>query len=166
MPKRGGEAVVVGLGVDLCDVDRIRRALEGKTGARFRERVFTAAEQRYCEARRRARFESYAARFAAKEAAMKALGTGWTGNVRWSDFEVLRDGDAAPVLRVSGEAAAVAARRGIVRWLVSLSHTATSAVACVLAERGPSLTAGDAAVARVRRAPAGPATRARPRSRR
>jgi holo-[acyl-carrier protein] synthase len=74
--------VIVAIGVDVCDVGRIRRALEASTGARFRARVFTLAEQAYCEARGRARFASYAARFAAKEAAMKALGTGWSAGVR------------------------------------------------------------------------------------
>src|SRR5439155_722436 len=89
-----GSAVIVAIGVDVCDVARIRRALEGPTGARFRARVFTAAEQAYCEARGRARFASYAARFAAKEAAMKALGTGWSAGVSWQDFEVVRaDGE-------------------------------------------------------------------------
>src|SRR5438094_771006 len=82
--------MIVGLGVDVCDVARIRRALEGRAGGRFQARVFTAAEQAYCEARRRGRFASYAARFAAKEAAMKALGTGWAEGVGWRDFEVVR----------------------------------------------------------------------------
>src|SRR5436309_2347002 len=80
---RAEVAMIVGLGVDVCDVARIRRALEGRAGARFQARVFTAAEQAYCEARRRGRFASYAARFAAKEAAMKALGTGWAQGVGW-----------------------------------------------------------------------------------
>ena len=70
-------AMVVGIGVDVCEVARMQRALEAPPGARFRDRVFTAAEQAYCEARKRGRFASYAARFAAKEAAMKALGSGW-----------------------------------------------------------------------------------------
>jgi holo-[acyl-carrier protein] synthase len=157
--------VIVGLGVDLCDVERIRRALDGPTGARFRERVFTPAEQEYCEARQRGRFASYAARFAAKEAAMKALGTGWSGGVAWRDFEVLPAADGPPRLVLHGEAAKVAARRGVTRFLVALSHTDAGAVASVIAE-GARIRAGHAAAsARVRGAGAGSRAR-RPRGRR
>src|SRR2546429_414887 len=115
--------MIVGLGVDVCDVARIRRALEGRAGARFQARVFTAAEQAYCEARRRGRFASYAARFAAKEAAMKALGTGWAQGVGWRDFEVVRARGAPPRLVLHGRAAALARRRGMARWLLALTHT-------------------------------------------
>ena len=87
--------MIAGIGVDVCEVDRIRRALEASHGARFRDRVFTDAEQAYCEGRRRGRFESYAARFAAKEAAMKVLGTGWGRGVGWRDVEVARERGAA-----------------------------------------------------------------------
>ena len=100
--------MIIGLGVDVCDVARIRRALEGRAGARFQARVFTAAERAYCEARRRGRFASYAARFAAKEAAMKALGTGWAQGVGWRDFEVVRARGAPPRLVLHGRAAALA----------------------------------------------------------
>src|SRR5262245_62199815 len=99
--------MILGVGVDVCDVDRIRRALEARTGARFRARVFTAGEQAYCEARRRGRFESYAARFAAKEAAMKALGTGWAQGVGWHDVEVVRRQGEAPTLVLHGQAAVI-----------------------------------------------------------
>src|SRR3989442_6159267 len=115
---RAEVAVIVGLGVDVCDVARIRRALEGRAGARFQARVFTAAEQAYCEARRRGRFASYAARFAAKEAAMKALGTGWAQGVGWRDFEVVRAHGAPPRLVLHGRAAALARRPGLARWLL------------------------------------------------
>jgi len=128
--------VIAGIGVDLCEVARIRRALTGRAGPRFRARVFTAGEQAYCEARGRARYESYAARFAAKEAAMKVLGTGWGQGVGWCDVEVVRDGDRPPALRLHGEAARVARRRRCRRWHVTLSHTAAAAIAWVLAERG------------------------------
>ena len=117
--------MIVAIGVDVCDVARIRRALEGPTGARFRARVFTAAEQAYCEARGRARFASYAARFAAKEAAMKALGTGWSAGVSWQDFEVVRADGEPPHLLLHGRAAELARERRMVRWLVALSHERT-----------------------------------------
>src|SRR5882762_3925689 len=116
-------AMIVGLGVDVCDVARIRRALEGRIGARFRARVFTRAEQAYCEARRRGRFASYAARFAAKEAAMKALGTGWAQGVGWRDFEVVRARSGPPRIVLHGRAAVLARRRGMARWLLALTHT-------------------------------------------
>jgi holo-[acyl-carrier protein] synthase len=126
--------VIVGIGVDLCDVQRLAHTLEQATAARFLERVFTAGERASCEARKRGRVQSYAARFAAKEAAMKALGTGWAQGVGWHDVEVVRHGDAAPELRLHGEAARLSAARGARRWLVTLSHTDTMAVAWVLAE--------------------------------
>ena len=79
--------MILGFGVDVCEIARIRRALEGPAGDRFLARVFTEGERAYCEARRKTRFASYAARFAAKEAAMKALGTGWGQGVGWREFE-------------------------------------------------------------------------------
>ncbi len=126
--------MIGGVGVDLCEIGRIRRALTGTAGTRFRERVFTADEQAYCEGRGRGRYESYAARFAAKEAAMKVLGTGWAAGVGWRDVEVVRAQDAAPRLRLHGEAARIARRKRLVRWHVTLSHTRTTAIAWVLAE--------------------------------
>jgi holo-[acyl-carrier protein] synthase len=126
--------VIVGIGVDLCDVARMRRALEGPAGSRFGARVFTPSERAYCESRRATRFESYAARFAAKEAAMKALGTGWARGVRWCDIEVVGARGTSPRLVLHGRAAALARDRGCSRWHVSLSHTAATAVAWVIAE--------------------------------
>ena len=129
--------MIGGIGVDACELARMQRALAGAAGARFRARVFTAGEQAYCDARGRGRVESYAARFAAKEAAMKALGTGWGQGVGFADFEVLRDGDAAPRLRLHGAAARIARRRRLGRWHVTLTHTRGTAIAWVLAERTP-----------------------------
>ena len=156
--------MIVGLGVDVCDVARIRRALEGRAGARFQARVFTAAEQAYCEARRRGRFASYAARFAAKEAAMKALGTGWAQGVGWRDFEVVRPRGAPPRLVLHGRAAALARRRGMARWLLALTHTGESALASVVVEDGVSAAGG--AVAQTRRAAGGGSGPRPPRGRR
>ena len=158
--------MIVGLGVDLCDVERVRRALEGPSGARFRDRVFTPAEQEYCEARKRGRFASYAARFAAKEAAMKALGTGWGWGVAWRDFEVLPAEDGPPCLVLHGEAAKLAARRGLVRWLVALSHTDAGAVASVVVESGAPVRARHAVAAARRRAAGAGSGPRRPRGRR
>ncbi len=127
--------MIGGVGVDACEVARIRRSLDGAAGARFRERVFTPAERAYCDARGRGRVQSYAARFAAKEAAMKALGTGWGEGVGFRDVEVLRDGDAPPRLVLHGNAATIARARGLGAWHVTLTHTRTTAIAWVLAER-------------------------------
>lgn len=127
--------MIGGIGVDLCEIARIRRALTGAAGTRFRARVFTPDEQAYCEARGRARFESYAVRFAAKEAAMKALGTGWGAGVGWCDVEVVRPEDGTPRLQLHGQAARIARRRRLGRWHLTLSHTRTTACAWVLAER-------------------------------
>src|SRR5436309_3141195 len=99
---------------------------------------------------RRGRFASYAARFAAKEAAMKALGTGWAQGVAWRDFEVVRARGAPPRLVLHGRAAALARRRGMVRWLLALTHTGESALASVVVEDGVSAAGG--AVAQTRRA--------------
>src|SRR5207244_7543355 len=98
--------MIVGIGVDLAEVHRIRDALERpSTGERFRARVFTAGEQAYCERRRR-KYESYAARFAAKESVMKALGRGWSREVGWTDIEVVRERGGRPTIRLHGRPAA------------------------------------------------------------
>ncbi|MGH7843179.1 MAG: holo-ACP synthase [Candidatus Binataceae bacterium] len=126
---------IIGTGIDTIEVERVARALgRPLTGDRFRARVFTAREAAYCESRGRGRFQSYAARFAAKEATMKAMGTGWNRNVGWSEIEVVRERGGAPRIKLSGKAAAFAARRKIARFHLSLTHTAASAVAHVIAE--------------------------------
>lgn len=120
--------MVISVGVDIVEVERIRAALENpRTGERFRERVFTPGEIAYC-ARRRTGVESYAARFAAKEAVVKALGT----SVGWQEVEVVR-ADGPPAIRLHGSAAARAAALGIQHIHLSLSHTASHAVAYVVA---------------------------------
>ncbi|HEX5365220.1 MAG TPA: holo-ACP synthase [Acidimicrobiales bacterium] len=121
--------VLVGVGVDVCDVERMRRSLNRTAG--FADRVFTEAEQGYC---RRARdpSERFAVRFAAKEATLKALGEG-LGACRLRDIEVVRSASGAPVLVLHGTAAALAARHGVRRWHVSLTHTAIVAEAVVVA---------------------------------
>src|SRR5260370_25641978 len=125
---------IVGTGIDTIEVERVERAISRPlTGVRFRARVFTPGEIAYCESRGRGRFQSYAARFAAKEATMKALGTGWNRNVGWSEIEVVRQRGQAPTIKLSGKAAAFAARRTISRFHLSLTHTAASAIAHVIA---------------------------------
>lgn len=126
---------IVGTGVDLIEVERVQRALSRPaTGERFRQRVFTENEIAYCESRGRPRYQSYAARFAAKEAVMKALGTGWNRHVGWNDIEVLRQRGRAPTIVLHGKAAQFAARCGIARIHLSLSHTPSLAIAYVAAE--------------------------------
>ena len=128
--------VVIGHGIDAIEVARIERML-AEHPDRFRERVFTATEQAYAEAGGRRRAERYAARFAAKEAAFKAVGTGWRSGIAWTDAEVVHGLDGAPTLRVHGALAQAAGARGIERWLVTLTHTDALAMASVLAGRAP-----------------------------
>jgi holo-[acyl-carrier protein] synthase len=121
--------MVVGIGVDIIEIKRIQAALENpKTGQRFRERVFTAGEIAYCDRRRRA-YESFAARFAAKEATIKALGQ----SLGWHDIEVTRQ-DGPPSLRLHGRARQRAEELRIQRILLSLSHSEHLAIAYVVAE--------------------------------
>lgn len=121
--------MTLGVGVDIIEVGRIRAALEHpRTGERFRARVFTPVEVAYC-ARRRNAHESFAARFAAKEAMMKALGRAFG----WREIEVTR-GNGPPTIRLHGRAQARAEALGVRRIHLSLSHTAELAIAYVIAE--------------------------------
>lgn len=116
-------------GVDLIEIERVRAAIDAH-GERFLQRVYTAAELACCGRR----VESLAVRFAAKEAAAKALGTGvWQDGVAWTDIEVLKGERGAPVLHLHGAAAAIAAQLGLREWSISLSHDRTQAVAFVVA---------------------------------
>lgn len=121
---------VVGIGTDSVEVGRIRRAVE-RTGERFLKRVFTESEQACCNARRD-RFACYAARFAAKEAVLKAIGTGLAG-CRWTDIEIRRRLGDRPEVVFSGRAAELARRKEIAGLLVSFSHDRERAVAFALA---------------------------------
>ena len=126
---------IAGTGIDVIEVDRIERALtRPATGERFRARVFTAGEISYCESRGKGRYQSYAARFAAKEAAMKAMGTGWNRNVGWAEIEVVRERGKAPTIALHGKTAEFARRKHIVRFHLSITHTASQAIAHVIAE--------------------------------
>ncbi len=124
--------MIAGTGIDLVEIERMRQAIE-RHGSHLLERVFTPAEIAYAE-RKANRFERYAARFAAKEAGMKAIGTGWRNGVRWVDFEVANEPSGRPSLKLHGEAAALAARMGVSSVSLSLTHTATAAMAFVILE--------------------------------
>lgn len=124
--------MIVGTGIDIAEVPRIAASIQ-RFGGRFLRRVFTAGEIRYCEAKAN-RAERYAARFAAKEAAMKALGTGWSRGVRWRDVEVSREPGGRPTILFHGKAAEFAAKLGTAHVALSLSHTAGQAIAQVILE--------------------------------
>jgi holo-[acyl-carrier protein] synthase len=123
--------VILGSGVDLCEVPRIEAAV-ARYGKRFLERIYTAREIAYAD-RKANRFERYAARFAAKEAGMKALGTGWQG-VAWRDFEVVNLPSGRPTLKFHGQAAEIAAKLGVRHVALSLTHTKEQALAMVVLE--------------------------------
>jgi holo-[acyl-carrier protein] synthase len=127
-----GLLVIVGSGLDIAEVDRIEGAIQ-RHGAPLLERLFTPAEVSYCE-RHKNKFERYAARFAAKEAAMKALGTGWSHGVRWRDIEVTREATGKPALRLAGVAFEIAERMGVKNISVSITHSGNLALAQVIFE--------------------------------
>jgi holo-[acyl-carrier protein] synthase len=124
--------MIVGTGVDLAEVPRIRASIE-RFGAKFVQRVYTAAEIAYVE-RKANKFERYAARFAAKEAGMKAIGTGWRHGVTWHDFEVANLPSGKPTLRFHGVAARFAEKLGVRSVALSITHTAELGMAHVILE--------------------------------
>ena len=124
--------MILGTGVDLAEVDRIRAAIV-RYGRRFIDRIYTPAEIAYVE-RKANRFERYAGRFAAKEAGMKAIGTGWRRGVRWQDFEVANLPSGRPTLKLHGEAARVANELGVKLISLSITHTAQLGMAHVILE--------------------------------
>jgi holo-[acyl-carrier protein] synthase len=124
--------MIVGTGIDIAEVPRIEASI-ARFGDRFLRRIFTEAEIRYCESKAN-RVERYAARFAAKEAAMKAIGTGWNHGVTWRDVEVSRQPGGRPTIAFHGKAAEFAAKLGAVHVALSLSHTKQYAIAQVILE--------------------------------
>jgi len=124
--------MIVGSGIDITEVPRIAATIE-RFGHRFVERVLTSEEIRYCESKAN-KAERYAARFAAKEAGMKAIGTGWYFGVRWQDIEVQRARGGRPTILFHGKAGEFFARLGAVRAHLSLTHTKEFAMAQVLLE--------------------------------
>ena len=122
--------MIVGSGIDICEVPRIEAAFR-RFGDRFRNRVFTPGEIRYAD-RKANRFERYAARFAAKEAGMKAIGTGWRRGVRWQDFEVVNLSSGKPTLVFHGKALEFAGRLGVMNIVLSMTHTRVQAMAFLI----------------------------------
>lgn len=127
--------MIVGTGIDLVEIERIQQSVD-RFGDRFLDRIFTPAEKVYCLSKRHSA-ESFAARFAAKEAGAKALGTGISHGVGWQEIEVVRAPGGRPGLRFHGRAAQFAARLGATRAALSLTHSRTQAIASVLLEDGP-----------------------------
>jgi holo-[acyl-carrier protein] synthase len=124
--------VIVGLGVDIAEVERVRVAIE-RRGEAFLKRVFTPGEIAYCESHRN-RFERYAGRFAAKEAAMKALGTGWRRGICWLDIEVLRLPSGKPALQLRGRAQEFAEQLEVKNISLTITHSGNTALAQVIFE--------------------------------
>ena len=127
--------MIIGTGVDLCEVERIEKALKAAHGPRLMERVFTRLESDYALSKAN-RYERFAARFAAKEAGMKALGTGWREGVGWLDLEVVNLSSGRPTLVLHCKAAEQAEKLGVTNISLSLTHTASTAMAMVILEGG------------------------------
>jgi holo-[acyl-carrier protein] synthase len=124
--------MIVGSGIDMVEIGRIQQSVE-RYGQRFLDRVYTAAEQAYC-LRKRKSAESLAARFAAKEAGAKALGTGISRGVNWLEIEVAREPGGRPTLRFLGRAAEIALQLGVTHTALSITHTAELSMASVILE--------------------------------
>jgi holo-[acyl-carrier protein] synthase len=125
--------VIVSIGIDIVEVYRIGETIQRTP--RFVERVFTTGERAYCDAKGAAAAQSYAARFAAKEAFLKALKTGWRGKITWQDMEILNDEQGVPNLEIRGEARNLLENMGANKVHLSISHTTDHAVAQVVLEK-------------------------------
>ena len=125
--------MIVSIGIDIIEVARIREVLERTP--RFTERVFTTAERAYCDSRGVVAAQHYAARFAAKEAALKALQTGWSGGIGWQDIEVTAKETGAPLILFHGRARELYEQSGATTAHLSIAHTTEHAVAEVILEK-------------------------------
>jgi holo-[acyl-carrier protein] synthase len=125
---------ILGHGIDIVETARIRKLVD-EHGARFLDRVFTAAEQSYCARSPKRYYEHLAGRFAAKEAVLKVLGTGWRGGIAWTDIEVVKEVSGQPRIVLTGECLRIARELGITSWHVSLSHIETHATASAIGMR-------------------------------
>ena len=124
--------MIVGSGIDICEVPRIKASIE-RFGEKFIQRIFTPREIAYVS-KKANKYERYAARFAAKEAGMKAIGTGWRKGVRWQDFEVVNEPSGKPTLLFHGKAKEFADRLGVTNIALSLTHTAQQGMASLVLE--------------------------------
>lgn len=125
---------IVGHGIDIVEVSRIRK-MAADHGAHFLDRVFTPAEREYCARNTKRQYEHLAGRFAAKEAVLKVLGTGWRGGIAWTDIEVIKHDGGQPGVKLTGETLRVAESLGITRWHLSISHIETHATASAIGLR-------------------------------
>ena len=125
--------MIISIGIDIIEVRRVRETIERTS--RFAERVFTAAERAYCESRGVVAAQHYAARFAAKEAALKALQTGWSGGISWQDIEVTAKESGAPIILFHGRARELYEQSGATAAHLSIAHTTEHAVAEVILEK-------------------------------
>ncbi len=126
---------ILGHGIDIVETARVQRLVD-EHGQRFLDRCFTPAEQAYCARSPKRYFEHLAGRFAAKEAVLKVLGTGWRGGIQWTDVEVLKEPSGQPRIQLTGECLRIATELGILRWHVSISHIETHATASAIGLRG------------------------------
>lgn len=125
---------ILGHGIDIVETARIRRSVD-EHGQRFLDRVYTPAEQEYCSRNRKRYFEHLSGRFAAKEAVLKVLGTGWRGGIAWTDIEILPEPSGQPKVQLTGECLRIATDLGIQSWHVSISHIETHATASAIGLR-------------------------------
>src|SRR5215210_4781438 len=126
---------ILGHGIDIVETARIRKLVDDH-GQHFLDRVFTPLEQDYCAKNPKRYYEHLSGRFAAKEAVLKVLGTGWRGGIAWTDVEIINEPSGQPKMTLSGECQRVAKELGISRWHVSISHIETHATASAIGMRG------------------------------
>jgi holo-[acyl-carrier protein] synthase len=126
---------IVGHGIDIVETSRVRDLVD-RHGRHFLDRVFTPGEQAYCGANPKRYYEHLAGRFAAKEAVLKVLGTGWRGGIAWTDVEVIKESSGQPRILLTGECQRIAREQGIGRWMISISHIETHATASAIGMRG------------------------------
>jgi holo-[acyl-carrier protein] synthase len=129
---------IVGHGIDIVETARMLR-LVNEHGQRFLDRVFTPQEQAYAQSNPKRKIEHLAGRFAAKEAVLKVLGTGWRGGISWTDVEVIKEMSGQPRIALSGECARIASEQNITQWHISISHIETHATASAIGA-GPDET--------------------------
>ena len=135
-----GTMTVLAHGIDMVDCARLQKSID-RHGERFLRRVFTPTEQAYCRGRKR-QLEHFAGRFAAKEAVLKVLGTGWREGISWTDIEVRNDPAGRPEVFLSGRCEQIAAEQGMEQIHISISHITTHAIASAVASGRPAAEPG------------------------